>query len=137
MPTTSMPPVVLRTRSTAASMESLPAIERDLVVALSEQGAIGHGTTDEMQRLTQGAAGVLLVQLWPQQRQQRVAAVKAAGSGDCEVGEEGRPLRGRKDDPKLAPLGIAEVQPPQRPKFDHDAALRPFNASSFGGVTPM
>ena len=46
-----------------------------------------------MQLLPQGAAGVRLVQLGPQEGQQRVAAVKAAGSGDGEVGQQGGVLR--------------------------------------------
>ncbi len=72
-----------------------------------------------MEGLSQSTAGVLLVQFGPKECQQRVAAVKAAGGGDGEVAQQGGLLRGRRDHAKLMPLGIVEVQPPERPKFDH------------------
>ncbi len=88
-----------------------------------------------MQLLAQGAAGVLLVHLGPQEGQQRDAAVEAAGGGNGEVGQECGPLGGRKDHAQFTPPGIVEIQAPQRPKLDHGAERKSINVNSFCDVT--
>ncbi len=62
---------------------------------------------------------MFVVQFRPEQRQQRVAAVETMRGGDGEVGQEGGPLRRREDRPKLATLGVVEVETAERAEFNH------------------
>ncbi len=68
-------------------------------------------------RAAKGGPGVSLVQLGPEHREQRVAAVKPAGRRDREVGEQAQPL-GLVQDRGDLPAILGEIQPSERAKFD-------------------
>ena len=63
-----------------------------------------------------------LVELRPEERQQRVTTMEAAGPGGGEVGEERDPFGMREDRLHVPTIGSAQLGRPEYPKFDHRAA---------------
>src|SRR5712692_11142633 len=72
-----------------------------------------------MQRLAQRGAGMLLVELRPEQRQQAVTAVEALGPCGGEVGEEREASGLAEQGPYVASIGAGEAQPPEHAELDH------------------
>src|SRR5712692_957509 len=72
-----------------------------------------------MQRLAQRGAGMLLVELRPEQRQQAVTAVEALGPCGGEVGEEREASGLAEGGPYVAAIGAGEAQPPEHAELDH------------------
>ncbi len=77
-----------------------------------------------MQRLTQRGAGMLLVELRPEEGEQTIAAVEALGCGGGEVSEQREAPRAGEEALDLAPLGVGQVESPEQPELDHARPLR-------------
>jgi hypothetical protein len=75
--------------------------------------------------LVEGPAGVLLVLLRPEESKKSVAAVKAAGSCNGKVGEEGDALRLREDRMEVLAVVVPQDQRSERAEFDHDGKESP------------
>ena len=72
-----------------------------------------------MQGLAQSRPRVLLVELWPEQREQAVAAVESSGSGGDEIGEQRESARSSEQTLDLVSRGIGQMQSPEHPELDH------------------
>ena len=77
-----------------------------------------------MQGLAQRCAGVVLVELGPEQREQSVPTMEAPGGGSGEIGEQCEAPGTREQALDLACLGVGEVQRPEQPELDHARPLR-------------
>src|SRR5207247_3172571 len=66
----------------------LSEVQADLLVAPARDGVAAQRVAYHVQRLAQRRAGMLLIELRPKQRQQRVAAVEGLRGCGGEVGEE-------------------------------------------------
>jgi hypothetical protein len=71
------------------------------------------------ERLVERPAGVLLVQLGPEESEKSVAALKAPGPGNREVGEEGDALRLREDRVEIIAVWVPQGERSERAELDH------------------
>ncbi len=104
-------------------------VEPDLFVTARHDHIGAECAPDDVERLAQCGTGVLLVELRPEQRQQRVAAVEPAGGGGSEIGEQCEAPGTRQQALDLASLGVGEVQSPEQPELDHARPLRRWRSS--------
>ena len=81
-----------------------------------------------MDRLTEGVAGVRVVEFRPEERDQDVAPVKTVGAGGGEVAEEGDQLRAPQDDAEFSALVVLEIQSPEQPEPNHSGSPGPWAA---------
>jgi hypothetical protein len=70
-------------------------------------------------RLIERPAGVLVVLLGPQQREERVPAVEAARPGNGEIGEESDALGLREDRVEVLTVGVPQGERSERAELDH------------------
>ncbi len=113
-------------------------VQADFVIAAAcEDGA--EAAADHAQRLAQRGAGVLLIELRPEECEDRVAPVEAARGRHGEVGDEREPPRLRQQGGHLVTLGVRETHRSQRLERDCSShAHRPRCSdphSRHGGVT--
>ena len=99
-------------------------VEGDLFVTAGDNHTRAERAPEHVECLAQCGTGVLLVQLRPEQREQRVAAVEAARGGGGEIGEQREAPRSGEEALDLATLGVGEVQSPEQPELDHARPLR-------------
>jgi uncharacterized Zn finger protein len=71
------------------------------------------------ERLVERPAGVLLVLLGPEESEKSVAAVKAAGPANGEVGQEGDALRLREDRVEVLAVWVPQGERSERAELDH------------------
>ena len=98
-----------------------PAPARHLLVAAADHDLGADLRPQEVERAAERGARVLLVELRPEQGEQRVAAVKPPWRGHGEVGQQPEPLRLLEDRAQLAAVRVPEVQYAERVKADHEA----------------
>src|SRR5690242_13043802 len=99
-------------------------VEPDLFVAPTGEGLRPEGGAEDVQRLAQSRARVLLIELRPKEREQTVAAVKTAGCRGGEEGEEGEAPGLAEEIPHLASLDAGETHPADQAELDHARPLR-------------
>ena len=93
----------------------------DLLVAPAGDGLGAERAPKKVERAAERGPGVSLVEVGPEEGQQPVAAVVAAGRIGGEVGEQGEPLGLLEHSPDLPPVGGPKVQDAQRQQLDHEA----------------
>jgi len=71
------------------------------------------------ERLVERPAGVLLVLLRPEESEKRIAAVKAPGPGNGQIGEEGDALRLSEDRVEVPAVGVPQDERSERAELDH------------------
>ena len=99
-------------------------IEPDLFVPARDHHVGAEGAPEHMECLAQSAAGVLLVEVRPEQREQRVTPVEAPRQGRGQIGEQREASGPREQALDFASLGVGEVQSPEQPELDHARPLR-------------
>jgi len=94
-------------------------IDTHFLVASAGQHIGVERSSQAVQRLPQRGAGMLLVELRPQESQERVSAVEAVGGSCGEKGQEGDALRLCEDGVELEPVTPPQFKSPEQPKRDH------------------
>jgi hypothetical protein len=77
------------------------------------------------ERLIEGPAGVPIVLLGPQEREQSVTAMEAPGTGDGEVGEESDALRLCQDGTDVHAGGVQQGERSEGAELDHVSKMGP------------
>ena len=91
----------------------------DLLVAPAGEDLGPERAAQEMERAAEGGAGVSLVEIGPEEGEERVAPVEPAGRVGGEVGEEAEPLRLLEHGPHLPAFRGPEVQHAESVQLDH------------------
>ncbi len=91
----------------------------DLVVTAAGHDLGSERRAEEIDRPPEGGAGMLLVELRPEEGQQGVAAMEPAGRGDGEIGEQGEALGLAQHRAELFAGGVTQVEQAERPETDH------------------
>jgi len=94
-------------------------VEPDLFVAPACHRLRPEVGAEDVQCLAQCCARVFLIELRPEQREQAVAAVEAAGSRRGEEGEESEAPGLAEEIPHLAPFDAGETHPADQAELDH------------------
>ena len=109
----------------------LIAVEADLFVTARDDHGGAERAPQHVQRLAQRGAGVFLIELGPEQREQAVAAMKASGRGG-EVGEQGEASGPAEQAHDFASRGVGQLHGAEQPERDH---ARPLRLEPAAGVT--
>ena len=94
-------------------------VDADLPITPARHRLLAQRGSQMTERLVERPAGVLLVQLGPEESEKSVAAVKAAGPGNREVGEEGDALRLREDRVEVLAVWVPQGERSERAELDH------------------
>ena len=94
-------------------------IEADFVLAPGHDGALPQGLSQEMEGLPEGTAGVLLVELGPEEEEEGVAATKCVGGKGGEVGEQGQALGLHRDGAGIAIADAEQLQATKGAQLEH------------------
>jgi hypothetical protein len=87
-------------------------IGAQFLVGAAEEHALAQLAAQEPQRDPECPAGVILIQLRPEERHDDISAMELSRTGKCEVHQEGESLRLREDRLELSPIGIPYFQHP-------------------------
>jgi hypothetical protein len=68
-------------------------IDCNFFVSARQDRIIAEGSSEEMKRLSQRRARVLLIGVWPEQAEQRITVMESTRLSDAEVCEQRNPLR--------------------------------------------
>ena len=88
-------------------------------LVVSDNFLLNQLSTEEVQRVPKRGAGMLLVQLGPEEREERVAAMEAPRLRDREVREETQALRLREDPRGPSSIGRPQVDSTEEAELDH------------------
>src|SRR2546425_956838 len=97
----------------------LPEVQAEVLIPAADDDPRAEGAAKHTERLTQCRTRVLLVELWPEEREQAVAAVEAGRRRRGEVGEESKAPGLAEERPHLASVGTGEAQSPEHAELDH------------------
>src|SRR5690606_6852304 len=95
----------------------------DFVPASNENDVRAQRLTQVIERLAQGCTGMLLIQLWPEQPHELVAAVVPTRGGDREKGQKRESLRLGKHRPDSDPVLLFETDGAEDAKANHCTPL--------------
>ena len=98
-------------------------VEAHLLVPLAHQRCGPQGLPEHVEGLAQGSACALLVELWPKNRKQTVAAVISTRSSGGEVGEEGEAPWLSDKTACITPVRGRQVHGSEQPELDHELPL--------------
>ena len=96
-----------------------PLRHGELVLAPSRDHLASQSGAQVVQRAAQRGPGVLLVELGPEHRQQRVSPVIPAGRGQRQIRQQCQTLGLLQDGADLVPVRVAKVQDAECSKLDH------------------
>src|SRR5207247_9165168 len=97
----------------------LPEVQAEVLIPAADDDPRAEGAAKHTERLTQCRTRVLLVELWPEERQQAVAAVEAGRRRRGEVGEESKAPGLAEEHPHLASVGTGEAESSEHTELDH------------------
>ena len=89
------------------------------LVAPPEDHSVAQRAPQGIERIAESGPGVLLIALGPEERQEDVAAMKAARPGDREVGKEAQPLGLAQNGGQLIAAGIRKGKGAEQSQLDH------------------
>jgi hypothetical protein len=100
-----------------------PSVDADLFFTARNDHTIPEPAPEEPERLPQGTARVLLIELGPEERDDCIASLEPLPFRAREVREQREPFRLAEERAYLAPIGRAQIQRPQRPQLDHQLTV--------------
>ena len=108
------------------------AVDRDGLVSARDQGARAKRPSEPMQRLTECGSRAVLIELGPEQGENRVAPVGPTRPSDGEVGKQCEPLRLLTGDFERGSFVAVNANGSKSRKANHAALLR----TSRPGIRP-
>src|SRR5439155_24392286 len=99
-------------------------VEGDRFVAMTHERATPERGAKYVEGLTERGTCVLLVELGPEERGKRVAAVHAIRTRGPEVREQSQPSRLCEETAQLAAAAVGETDRPQHSELDHETSRR-------------
>src|SRR3989441_11411527 len=105
-------------------------IQPDLLVAAAHHRVGAERAAEHVERLAQGRACVLLIELRPEKREQSIAPMRASRCRGGEVGEEGEPTGLAEQAADLTSICGCEAQSSEQPELNHRKPSRRRGRSS-------
>jgi hypothetical protein len=97
-----------------------PDVDPYLPIAPARHRLLAECGSQVTERLVERPAGMLFVLLGPEEREKGVAPLKAAGTRNGQVGEEGDALRLREDRTEVLALVVPQDERSENAELDHE-----------------